>query len=124
LLPAGDESCLRAAVNNGADAVYLGLNRFNARMSAGNFNEKNIFGAIDYCHKRNVRVYVALNTLIKNDELAEYFRLINMVYAAGADAILIQDPCFIPLRGVQNSFALPLIVPCGESSRIGETGSQ
>jgi len=97
LLPAGDESCLRAAVNNGAEAVYLGLNRFNARMSAGNFNEKNIFGAIDYCHKRNVRVYVALNTLIKNDELAEYFRLINMVYAAGADAILIQDPCFIPL---------------------------
>jgi len=97
LLPAGDESCLRAAVNNGADAVYLGLNRFNARTSAGNFSEKNIFGAIDYCHKRNVRVYVALNTLIKNDELAEYFRLINIAYAAGADAILIQDPCFIPL---------------------------
>jgi collagenase-like PrtC family protease len=97
LLPAGDESCLRAAVNNGADAVYLGLNRFNARISAGNFNERNIFGAIDYCHKRDIRVYVALNTLIKNDELAEYFRLINIAYAAGADAILIQDPCFIPL---------------------------
>ena len=97
LLPAGDESCLRAAVNNGADAVYLGLNRFNARMPADNFSEKNISSAIDYCHKRNVRVYVALNTLIKNDELAEYFRLINVAYAAGADAVLIQDLCFIPL---------------------------
>lgn len=97
LLPAGDESCLRAAVSNGADAVYLGFNKFNARLSAGNFDEKTIFGAIDYCHKRNVRVYVALNTLVKNDELAEYFRLINVAYSANADAILIQDPCFIPL---------------------------
>lgn len=97
LLPAGDESCLRAAVNNGADAVYLGFKEFNARRSAGNFDENGIFGAIDYCHRRNVRVYVALNTLVKNDELAEYFRLIDVAYSAKADAILVQDPCFISL---------------------------
>lgn len=97
LLPAGDESSLRAAVSNGADAVYLGFNKFNARLSAGNFGEKTIFGAIDYCHKRNVRVYVTLNTLVKSDEMAEYFRLINVACSAHADAILIQDPCFISL---------------------------
>ena len=107
LLPAGDESCLRAAVHNGADAVYLGLNKFNARMSAGNFNEKNIFSAIDFCHKRNVRVYVALNTLVKNAELAEYFRFINVAYSAKADAILVQDPCFVPLIK-QNFPKLPI----------------
>ncbi len=102
LLPTGNETCLRAAVNNGADAVYLGMNRFNARQPAGNFNEKNIFGAIDYCHKRNVKIYVAFNTLIKNDELKEYFRLISVAYSAGADAVIIQDPCFIPL--IKNNF--------------------
>ena len=96
ILPAGDESCLRAAVNNGADAVYLGLNNFNARRSAGNFNEKTIFGAIDYCHKRNVNVYVTFNTLVKNDELLDYFGLINVAYSAKADGIILQDSCLVP----------------------------
>jgi len=97
LLPAGDELSLRAAVSNGADAVYLGLKNFNARRSAANFSEENIFSAIDHCHRRNVKVYVAFNTLVKNQELAEYFRLINVADSAKADAIIIQDPCFIPL---------------------------
>ncbi len=97
ILPTGDEFCLRAAVNNGADAAYLGFKRFNARRTAGNFSEKDVFGAINYCHARNVRVYVALNTLVKNSELDEYFKLINVACSAGADGIIIQDPCFIPL---------------------------
>jgi len=97
LLPAGNENNLRAAANNGADAVYLGMNRFSARQSAGNFNERNIASAIDYCHKRNVKVYVTFNTLVKNDELAEYFRLMGIAYSAKADAVIIQDPCFIPI---------------------------
>ncbi len=97
LLPAGTEACLRAAVNNGADAVYLGMNRFNARQSAGNFSERNIASAIDYCHKRNVKVYAAFNTLVKNNELAEYFGLIGIAYSAKADAVIIQDHCFIPI---------------------------
>ncbi|MBU0535816.1 MAG: U32 family peptidase, partial [Nanoarchaeota archaeon] len=97
LLPAGNEECLRAAVANGADAVYLGLGNFNARRSASNFDEKNIFSVIDYCHKRDVKVYVALNTLVKNNELNDYFRLISLACSAGADAVIIQDPCFIPI---------------------------
>ncbi|MEW6592604.1 MAG: U32 family peptidase [Candidatus Hadarchaeota archaeon] len=97
LLPAGDEACLRAAVNNGADAVYLGLKRFNARGGAANFSEEGIFSAIDYCHSRDVKVYVAFNTLVKNSELEEYFGLINVADSAKADAIIVQDPCLIPL---------------------------
>lgn len=97
LLPAGDENCLRAAVNNGADAVYLGLKKFNARRSAANFNEKSIFEAIDYSHRRNVKVYVAFNTLVKNNELEEYLKSINLASSAGADGIIVQDRCLIPL---------------------------
>lgn len=102
LLPAGNRECLRAAVANGADAVYLGLNRFNARQSAGNFNEQNIFSIITFCHKKNVKVYVAFNTLIKNSEIAEFLRLMSVAYAAKADAVIIQDPCFIPI--IKKSF--------------------
>lgn len=97
LLPAGNEDCLRAAVNNGADAVYLGLDRFSARKTAGKFNKENIASIIDYCHKRKVKVYVALNTLVKNSELKDYFDYINIAYSAGANAIIIQDYCLIPI---------------------------
>jgi len=106
-MPAGDGACLRAAVNNGADAVYLGLKNFNARRSAGNFDEKSIFSAVDYCHKRNVKVHVAFNTLVKNDEIEEYFRLINVARSAGTDAIIVQDQCLIPCIK-QNFSDLPI----------------
>jgi len=102
LLPAGNVECLRAAVANGADAVYLGLNRFNARISAENFNEKNLFSAIEFCHKHNVKAYAALNTLVKNNELKEYFSLMDLAYQAKADAVIIQDSCFIPI--IQKNF--------------------
>ncbi len=97
ILPAGDGLSLRAAVSNGADAVYLGLKNFNARRSAKNFDEDQIFSVIKYCHDRNVKAYIVFNTLVKNHELAEYFRLVNVAYSAGADAIIIQDKCLIPL---------------------------
>lgn len=97
LLPAGNEDCLRAAVNNGADAVYLGMNKFSARKSAANFNENNISRVIGYCHKRNVKVYIAFNTLVKNNEIEQYFKLMTVAYSAKADAVIIQDPCFIPI---------------------------
>ena len=58
LLPAGNTDCLRAAVNNGADAVYFGLNKFNARASAGNINKEILGSVVHYCHERNVKVYV------------------------------------------------------------------
>ncbi len=123
LLPAGNETCLRAAVNNGADAVYLGMNKFNARKSAANFNENNISRVIGYCHKRNVKVYIALNTLVKNNEIEQYFELMDVAYSAKADAVIIQDPCFIPIikknfpglkihlstqATVVNSYSIPL----------------
>jgi len=97
LLPAGNEECLRAAVHNGADAVYLGLQNFNARRSADNFGTHNIFNAIDFCHKRKVKVYVTFNTLVKPNEIEEVLNQINLAHSAGADAVIIQDPCLIPL---------------------------
>ncbi len=97
LLPAGNIECLRAAVANGADAVYLGMSKFNARSSAGNFDEDSIFSVIEFCHKHDVKVYITFNTLIKNSELEDFFSLMNTAYSAGADAFIIQDPCFIPL---------------------------
>ncbi len=122
LVPAGNITCLRAAVNNGADAVYLGLSLFNARQRANNFNKDNIFSVIKYCHDHNVRVYITLNTLIKNQEIQEFLNQISLANDANADAIIIQDPCFIPLikknfpnieihlstqSTITNSFAIP-----------------
>ena len=97
LLPAGDEDCLRAAVSNGADAVYLGLPEFNARISTSNFSRDSIFSIVDYCHKHNVKVYVTLNTLIKNSEIKRFLESVSLAYSAKADAIIIQDSCLIPI---------------------------
>jgi len=95
LVPAGNLECLRAAVANGADAVYLGLNAFNARMSAENFNAENIKAVIDFCHSNNVLVYVVMNTLVKNSEMEDYIKQAVIVDNSGADAIIIQDRCLI-----------------------------
>src|SRR5438874_8388631 len=74
LAPAGDWEALRAAVANGADAVYFGLSNFNARYRATNFTLDELPEVIGYLHDRNVRGYVAFNTLIFSDELAEAVR--------------------------------------------------
>ena len=71
LAPAGGREALIAAVQNGADAVYLGAGSFNARQSADNFHGDGLREAIDYCHVRGVRVYVTLNTMVREDELSE-----------------------------------------------------
>ena len=63
LAPAGNMECVRAAVANGADAVYLGLPRFNARVRADNFTEEELPGVVEFCHRHGVGVYVAFNTL-------------------------------------------------------------
>lgn len=97
LLPVGNNASLRAAVNNGADAVYLGLNRYNARTLAKNFNERNIFSTVEYCHRRKVKVYVTFNTLIKNHELKDFLEQINIADSAKVDGIIIQNPNFIPI---------------------------
>lgn len=91
LLPAGDFECLKAAVQNGADAVYLGSSHFNARNSATNFDMEELERAINYAHLRNVKVHLTLNTLIKNDELISAINLAKQAYELGIDAILVQD---------------------------------
>lgn len=92
LAPAGDWDCLRAAVENGADAVYFGLQTgFNARARAANFAVDGLLGVIDFLHGRGVRGYVTLNTLVFPGELPEIETLVRQVAAAGVDAVLVQD---------------------------------
>ncbi len=91
LAPAGDWEALRAAVANGADAVYFGLANFNARHRATNFSLEELPEVIDYLHGRNVRGYVTLNTLIFSDELPEIARTVAKIAAAGTDAVIVQD---------------------------------
>jgi U32 family peptidase len=91
LSPAGDWECLRAAVANGANAVYFGLPKFNARLRAHNFSLEELPSVMEYLHDRNVRGYITFNTLIFTDELTEAAVQLEAIAAAGADAIIVQD---------------------------------
>ena len=91
LSPAGDLECARAAIQNGADAIYLGVSSFSARASAKNFTLEELKEVINYAHIRNVKVHLALNTLIKNNEFSEALSLAEKAYEYGIDAILVQD---------------------------------
>ena len=90
LSPAKDLNCGIEAINHGADAVYIGAPKFGARAAAGNSLE-DIRTLCDYAHQFGVRVYVALNTILKEDELEEAQRLVWSLYEAGADALIVQD---------------------------------
>ncbi|MDR1560232.1 MAG: U32 family peptidase, partial [Clostridiales bacterium] len=91
LSPAGSPESLKAAVNSGADAVYLGARQFSARERAVNFTEAEMAEAIDYCHLRGVEVYAAVNILYKNAELRRVLELIRSAAEMGADAFILQD---------------------------------
>ncbi len=91
LAPAGDWESLRAAVGNGADAIYFGLSNFNARHRATNFMLAELPDVMAYLHERNVLGYVAFNTLIFSDELAEAADFLRAIVEAGADAVIVQD---------------------------------
>lgn len=91
LIPVGGTMQLIAAVENGADAVYLGGNAFNARISAENFDIVNMEKAVDFCHLRGVKVYVTLNTLMRNDQLEPALKYAENLYKIGVDALIIQD---------------------------------
>jgi putative protease len=91
LAPAGSPQALRAAVAAGADAVYLSGKRFGARMFSANFTEPELKWAVDYAHLRGVKVYVTVNTLIREDELPDLARYLLQLYALGTDALLVQD---------------------------------
>lgn len=91
LAPAGSKESLVAAINAGADAVYLGGSRFGARNYAENFDQSALRDAVQYAHIRGVRVYVTVNTLVRGSELPDTARFILFLYGAGVDAILVQD---------------------------------
>ena len=91
LAPAGSWDCAKAAVENGADAIYFGLERFNARMRAQNFTEAELPRLIEFLHRRGVKGYVTLNTLVFSGELAEAEQYLRTIITAGVDAVIVQD---------------------------------
>ncbi len=91
LAPAGSWEALKAAVQNGADAVYLGGKLFSARQYANNFDEKELMEAVRYCHIRDVKVFVTINTLLSNHEMEKLSPYISFLYNIGVDAVIVQD---------------------------------
>lgn len=91
LAPAGSMEALMAAVNAGADAVYLSGKRFGARHYAANFKDEEIEEAIKYSHLHGVKIYVTVNTLIKDSELSDVAEYLFWLYKTGADAVIVQD---------------------------------
>lgn len=91
LAPAGTYECFRAALNAGADAVYLGGSMFGARAFAGNFDEEELLRAIKTAHLYGKKVYLTVNTLLKNDEIIKLTDYIRPYYEAGLDAAIVQD---------------------------------
>jgi len=91
LAPAGDWDCLRAAVANGADAVFFGLSRFNARMRADNFREEELPSVTAFLHSHGVKAYVTLNVLVFPDELPDAIAELQALHNAAVDAVIIQD---------------------------------
>ena len=91
LAPAGDWECARAAVENGADAIFFGLERFNARMRAHNFSVADLPALMTFLHRRGVRGYVTFNTLVFTEELADAADYLRAIISAGVDAAIVQD---------------------------------
>ena len=91
LAPAGSRDALLAAIHNGADAVYLGYTAFGARAGAGNFDEEGLYEAVKLCHLYHVRVHVTVNTLVKEQEIPDVYRVLSIINSSGADAVILQD---------------------------------
>ncbi|MDE6293106.1 MAG: U32 family peptidase [Clostridiales bacterium] len=105
--PAGNKSGLLASINGGADAVYLGMPNFGARAKAENFDEQSLLSAIELAHLYGVKVFVTLNTLIKDGEMNAAIDAAKLAYSLGADAAIVQDIRFIKqLKKALPDFAL------------------
>ncbi len=91
LAPAGSKECLEAAVRAGADAVYLGGDRFGARAFAENFGREELLAAIDYVHIHGKKLYLTVNTLFKEEELSGLYDFLAPFYCRGLDAVIVQD---------------------------------
>ena len=103
LAPAGSYTCMVAAFNAGADAVYLAGNQFGARASANNFNDEELLAAIEYAHIRGKKIFLTVNTLLKNEQIyKQLFSYIEPLYKAGLDAVIVQD--FGVMEFIRNHF--------------------
>lgn len=91
LAPCGNSECLTAAVNTGADAVYLGLESFSARRNAENFSSEQLEQAVKFCHLSGVKVHVAINTLIFDSEIKKAEQALSIIRDCNVDAIIVQD---------------------------------
>ena len=91
LAPAGSYESMVAAVNAGADAVYIGGSRFGARAYANNLDEEAMIRAIDFVHLHGCKIYMTVNTLVKEKELPELYSYLKPYYEAGLDAVIVQD---------------------------------
>ncbi len=91
LAPAGGPEAVKAAVRAGADAVYLGYSSFSARASAANFDERALTDAVQYCHQRGVKVHLALNTILREEELDQALEVARLACRLSIDAIIVQD---------------------------------
>ncbi len=91
LAPCGSYETLFAALNSGTDAVYIGMKKFSARKNAENFSDEELEAAVKECHKRGVKVYVALNTLIYDSEFDDFADCVKTAAECGVDALIIQD---------------------------------
>ncbi len=133
LAPAGDPRALRAALGAGADAVYFGLERWSARAFAGNFAPEQAVEAVELAHLHGARAYLAVNTLLKDDELEPALAALEAPYAAGLDALIVADLAFaarareqypgLPLHastqlGTHSSAQLAMIARLGFSRAI------
>ncbi len=120
LAPAGSQESLIAGVRCGADAVYLGGKVLNARRNAGNFNDEELENAVAYCHQRGVKVYLTMNTLCRDSEMEDAYRLVKKALSYGVDAFIVQDigvirmikACF-PNAKLHGSTQMSIITPEG-----------
>ena len=97
LAPAGSMANLKAAVSKGADAVYLGMKRFSARDFATNFNGQYLEEALKICKSNGVKLYLAMNILVKNSEIDDFFNQLSFAYSAGIDSVIIQEISFLDI---------------------------
>ena len=120
LAPAGGWECAKAAVENGADAIYFGVGRFNARVRADNFVADDLPKLMKFLHRRGVRGYVTFNTLIFSDELAEAERELRKIIASGVDAAIVQDVGIVRLiRKISPDFPVHASTQMTVSSSAG-----
>src|SRR3989344_3412971 len=120
--PVGDWDCLKAAIYNGANSVYLGIKFFNARRLAKNFSLEELKDAVFFAHLHGVKVYLTFNTLVRNEELPMWFKTLEQAYLAGIDAVILQEVFLAPL--IKKSFPGLLVHASTQASLMNHHGIQ